>query len=58
VKIKRSAAQDEDRLGVLCKTIGPVPLREFRREHAESAMGELPDGLSSASRRQYAQLIS
>lgn len=59
VKIKRSAATDEGRLDALYKTIGDVQLVEFTLADAERAMAALPETVrSSASRRQYAQLIS
>jgi len=58
VKAKRSASDDAARLAVLNKAIGGMPLHLFRLEDAERAMGTLPGSLSSATRRQYAQLIS
>lgn len=58
VKAKKSAALDEGRLELLYKSIGPVPLSAFTLEDAERAMAALPEELSSATRRQYAQLIS
>jgi integrase len=59
VKLKRSAELDEGRLDVLYKTIGDVRLDAFTLEDAERAMAALPKSVaSSATRRQYAQLIS
>jgi len=58
VKRKRSADKDAERLAVLGKTIGDVPVRAFALEHAEAAMRALPAGLSSATRRQYGQLLA
>jgi len=58
VKTKRSKDLDKGRLEVLYKTIGSVPLNEFKLEDAERAMAALDPELSSATRRQYAQLIS
>jgi len=58
VKEKRSVADDEQRLKVLNKAIGKIPLSAFGLEEAERAMASLPAGLSSATRRQYGQLIA
>ena len=58
VKIKRSVYTDRSRLTRLYDTIGNVTIATFRLEDAERAMKALPSELSSASRRQYAQLIS
>ena len=58
VKAKRTADSDQGRLNVLLKTIGPVPLKDFTREHAKQAMAAVPSGRASATRRHYAQLIS
>jgi integrase len=58
VKVKRSADLDEGRLEFLYKTIGKIPLSDFKLEDAERAMAALDPDLSSATRRQYAQLIS
>jgi integrase len=57
VKLKRSADKDAERLRVLCETIGRVPVKDFQRADAKRAMAALPAGLSSATRRQYAQII-
>jgi integrase len=57
VKSKRSADQDAARLSVLNKAIGDVRLDSFTLKDAERAMATIPDGRSSATRRQYAQLI-
>jgi integrase len=43
---------------VLSKTIGSVPIRAFTIDHADRAMRALPEGLTSATRRQYAQALS
>src|SRR5690606_18001354 len=37
--------------------IGEVPVETFALEHAEHAMRQLPDGLSSTTRRHYAQIV-
>jgi hypothetical protein len=58
VKAKRSVHHDISRLEFLNKTIGPVPLTKFELADAERAMRSLDAELSSATRRQYAQLIS
>lgn len=58
VKLKRSADRDSDRLDKLYETIGAVPITRFRLTDAERAMTALPKDLSSATRRQYAQLVS
>jgi integrase len=57
VKTKRSASKDAERLAVLNKTIGRVPVKGFTLADAKRAMAALPAGLSSATRRQYAQII-
>lgn len=57
VKVKRSASKDAERLKVLNKTIGTVPIKAFKIADAKLAMAALPKGLSSATRRQYAQII-
>jgi len=58
VKKKKSVGHDVGRLELLYKTIGAVPLASFALEDAERAMRALDPKLASASRRQYAQLIS
>jgi len=58
VKLKRSVDKDRSRLKRLYDTIGGVSVASFRLEDAERAMKALPSELSSASRRQFAQLIS
>jgi integrase len=58
VKKKRSVEDDKGRLEFLYKTIGAVPLVRFELADAERAMAMLDAELSSATRRQYAQLIS
>jgi integrase len=58
VKLKSSADKDEGRLELLYETIGGVRLEAFSLEDAERAMGKIDPGLSSATRRHYAQLIS
>ena len=58
VKAKKSKADDVNRFERLYKTIGDVPLSRFTLADAERAMGALDSELSSATRRQYAQLIS
>lgn len=57
VRVKRTASKDAERLAVLCKTIGRVPVKSFVLADAKRAMAALPAGLSSATRRQYAQII-
>ncbi len=57
VKVKRSVDDDVQRLGVLYRTIGDVPLAAFRLDDAEKAMAAIP-ARAPATRRQYAQLIS
>jgi integrase len=57
IRVKRSAHKDAERLVVLCKTIGDVPVRRFVLADAKRAMAALPKGLASATRRQYAQVI-
>jgi hypothetical protein len=57
IKAKRSVEDDKYRLNKLYDVIGDVPLTKFSLDDAERAMRLLPDGLSSASRRQYAQLM-
>jgi integrase len=58
VKAKKSAADDINRFERLYKTIGDVPLDRFALADAERAMAALDPDLASATRRQYAQLIS
>lgn len=58
VREKRSASDDASRFKRILPIVGHVPLCDFRLEHAEAAMASLPTELSSASRRQYAQLIA
>jgi integrase len=58
VKLKRSVEHDRQRFERLCVTVGNVPLPQFGLEHAKAAMAALPQGLSPATRRQYAQLIA
>lgn len=58
VKVKRTAAKDAERLKVLSLTVGKVPITAFALADAELAMAALPKGLSSATRRQYAQIIA
>jgi len=58
VKAKRSADDDAARFLVLNKAVGQIPLGAFRLEDAQRAMASLPENLSSATRRQYAQLLS
>jgi integrase len=58
VKLKRSADHDKGRLEWLYERIGTIPLAAFTLEDAERAMADLDSELSSATRRQYAQLIS
>lgn len=58
VKVKRSAGDDKGRLEWLYARIGKIPLSSFTLEDAERAMAELPTDRASATRRQYAQLIS
>lgn len=58
VRRKSSAAKDAERLVVLNKTIGRVPVATFELADAELAMRALPRGLASATRRAYAQIIA
>ena len=58
VRRKRSADKDAERLLVLCKTIGRVPVASLTLADAKLAMASLPQGLASATRRQYAQIIA
>ena len=58
VRRKRSAGKDAERLAVLCRTIGRVPVASFGLADAKLAMAALPKGLASATRRQYAQIIA
>ena len=58
VKQKRSAADDIGRLKKLKEEIGEIALAAFTIEDAEQAMRALPEGLSPATRRHYAQLIA
>lgn len=55
---KRSVADDIGRLEFLYKTIGPVPIARFTLADAERAMASIDPTRASATRRQYAQLIS
>jgi hypothetical protein len=57
IKEKRSVSDDVYRLKRLYEWIGNVALTKFTLDDAERAMRQLPDGLSLASRRQYAQLM-
>lgn len=57
IRVKRSAHKDAERLVVLCKTIGDVPVKRFVLADAKRAMAALPKGLASATRRQYAQVL-
>lgn len=57
VRVKRSAHKDAERLVVLNKTIGDVPITRFVLADAKRAMAALPRGLASATRRQYAQVV-
>jgi integrase len=57
VKEKKSSQDDIYRLGRLNPIIGDVALARFTLDDAERGMRSLPEGLSSASRRQYAQLM-
>jgi len=58
VKAKRTADKDAQRFEVLCKTIGDVPVTSFTLADAERAMAALPNDLTSATRRQYAQILA
>jgi len=57
VKQKSTADKDAERLRVLCKAIGDVPVTRFAVADAKRAMAALPKELSSTTRRQYAQII-
>jgi integrase len=57
IRVKRSAHKDAERLVVLNKTIGDVPIKRFVLADAKRAMAALPKGLASATRRAYAQII-
>jgi len=58
IRSKRSASKDAERFAVLNKAVGTVRIESFTLADAELAMRALPKGLASATRRQYAQLIS
>ncbi len=58
VKTKRTAEADEGRVGRLLDAIGDVPIVSFTIDDADRAMASLPAGLSSSSRRHYAQVIA
>jgi integrase len=58
VREKRSAQDDVWRLEKhVYPRIGNVPIAAFRLEHAEAVMAKLPRSLTSASRRQIAQVM-
>ena len=57
IKIKKSVDQDKDRLAILNRTIGPIPLARFTLQDAQAAMRALPSDLEVNTRRQYAQLV-
>ncbi len=48
---------NRSRVKLLKDSIGAVPVASFTLEHAEHAMSKLPDGLETATRRHYAQVI-
>jgi len=58
VRVKKSVADDMLRLQWLYDRIGSVPLAGFSLDDAKRAMADIPKERSSATRRQYAQLIS
>lgn len=59
VKVKKTVSDDVYRLQKhVYPVVGNVPLRTFMLEHAEQVLRSLPDSLSTASRRQVAQLMS
>ncbi len=57
IRVKRSAHKDAERLTVLNRVVGEVPVKRFVLADAKRAMAALPKGLASATRRQYAQVI-
>jgi integrase len=58
IKEKSSASDDACRAGRLKRSIGNVRLDAFTLDDAERAMRELPESLTAATRRQYAQIIA
>ncbi len=59
VKVKKTVCDDIYRLQKhIYPVVGSVPLKTFTLEHAEEVLRSLDDGLSAASRRQIAQLMS
>jgi integrase len=58
IKIKKTADHDDDRWDHLAKSIGHVPVKRFVLADAEAAMRVLPPGLTSTTRRAYAQIMS
>lgn len=58
VRTKATCDKDAGRLVRLCRTIGDVHVTQFRLAHGELAMRALPTGLTSATRRQYAQILA
>lgn len=59
VRPKKSAKDDAQRLAVLCRTVGDVPIATFGKADAHRAMDALPETVQSDStRRQYAQIVS
>src|SRR5690606_26471627 len=56
---KASAADDKRRLDkYVLPLVRKVPMRAFTLDHAEQVMRSLPSHLSTASRRQIAQLVN
>lgn len=58
VRTKATSDRDAQRLRLLCRSIGDVPVSRFALADAELAMAALPRTLSSATRRQYAQILA
>lgn len=58
VRTKATSDRDAQRLRLLCRAIGDVPVARFALADAELAMAALPRTLSSATRRQYAQILA
>ncbi len=58
VRLKRSVADDRNRLARLYPVVGDVPIAKFTKEHAKACVAAIPKGRSSATRRHYAQLVA
>lgn len=57
IRVKSSAHKDAERLEVINRVVGTVAVKRFVLADAKRAMAALPKKLSSATRRQYAQVI-